>query len=282
MSANTDIAELARVVAADTHVLVRPGRAEHTVVLLHGIGSRAGSFSEMMLAWPQGPRLVAWDAPGYGNSKPLADAWPRADEYAMRLAAVCDFLGARRVHVAGHSLGCLMAGAFGRHYAGNTGRVAFLSPALGYQAPANSALPAAQQERITALETLGGAAFAKLRAARLVGDAVGRPALVERVEASMATVTLPGYAQAVRMLASGDLLRDAREMLAPACVVSGTRDVITPPGNAETLFDALRSREAGRGAGDTLHMLANAGHALTLEATADVLRQLTLFFAEAP
>ena len=281
MITDTEIAGLTRSVVADTHVLVRPGRAERTIMLLHGIGSRAGSFMDVMLAWPQGPRLVAWDAPGYGHSKVLADEWPQAADYAARLAAVCEALDVRRVDVIGHSLGCLVAGAFGHRYQNKAGRMVFLSPALGYRV-VPGALPAALQARITELEMLGGAAFAKLRAARLVGDAVHRPEIVAHVEANMASATLPGYAQAVRMLASGDLLADARHVLAPACIISGTADVITPPSNAETLFDVLRTRDAARGAGDRLHMVANAGHALTLEATAEVLRHLTDFFAEAP
>ena len=32
-------------------------------------------------------RVIAWNAPGYGASAPLAADWPSADDYARALAA---------------------------------------------------------------------------------------------------------------------------------------------------------------------------------------------------
>src|SRR5262245_46878990 len=58
------------------------------VVLLHGIGSGAGSWLEVALALAPSARVIAWDAPGYGASTPLAPARPRAADYAARLNAL--------------------------------------------------------------------------------------------------------------------------------------------------------------------------------------------------
>jgi pimeloyl-ACP methyl ester carboxylesterase len=58
-------------------------------------------------------RVLAWDAPGYGNSAPLAPmAMPGAADYAERLWAWLDALGpqaAAPLVLVGHSLGALMA-----------------------------------------------------------------------------------------------------------------------------------------------------------------------------
>ena len=44
-----------------------------TVLLLHGIGSNASSFAALATAMPASINVIAWDAPGYGDSAPLAD-----------------------------------------------------------------------------------------------------------------------------------------------------------------------------------------------------------------
>lgn len=77
----------------------------------------------------------------------------------------------------------------------------------------------------------------------------------------MAEVRLPGYAQAVRMLASGRLLDDAEKLAVPTHVVVGERDAVTPPENAERLFGHLSAATAG-----TLSIVPDAGHALSVEA----------------
>jgi len=274
-----DITGLEPANIAGTELLVRSGEKAHTIVLLHGIGSRAASFADLMRAWPVGPRLVAWDMPGYGGSQPLAEHWPRAYHYAKQLSQVRAGLGVDRIHVVGHSLGCLIAGAFGSLCPGEFGKITFLSPALGYRADASQPLPAAQQQRIDDFTRLGAAAFAKARAARLVHDAAKHPEIVAKVAAAMATIAPEPYAQAVRLLAGGDLLASARALMPIACVVSGAEDVITPPDNAAKLFEALRARSGQIGSADIIRMVPDAGHAIYLEQPGLVLRHLTTFFA---
>ena len=73
------------------------GAAVPTHVLLHGIGSASGSW-QAQLDWAQDRSdvgLLAWDAPGYGSSSPVAPAQPQAEDYAQRLWSWLDGLGER-------------------------------------------------------------------------------------------------------------------------------------------------------------------------------------------
>lgn len=63
----------------------RKGHSELEVVLLHGIGSNALSFKSLIKELPDSWRLIAWNAPGYGNSEPLKPDWPIAEDYALAL-----------------------------------------------------------------------------------------------------------------------------------------------------------------------------------------------------
>ena len=63
-----------------------------TLVFLHGIGSSSESFAPLFEAFPKGPRLIAWNAPGYSTSKLLAKATPTASDYAEALEQFFDKL----------------------------------------------------------------------------------------------------------------------------------------------------------------------------------------------
>ena len=89
----------------------RPGSGP-SLVLLHGIGSNADSFAELLPLLPPDRQVVAWNAPGYGASAPLGPDWPVAADYADALEAFLDRLGLDRVTLVGHSLGTLMGAAF--------------------------------------------------------------------------------------------------------------------------------------------------------------------------
>src|ERR1700728_5429071 len=119
--------------ARGIHYLRRAGNgATRTLVLLHGIGSNAGSFAALMTALPETVDAIAWDAPGYGQSEPLAITIPSPRDYADMLAKFLDALELSSVALAGHSLGALFAASFAKYYPDRVSALALISPALGY------------------------------------------------------------------------------------------------------------------------------------------------------
>lgn len=259
MERQETVAGLERGLTAGIGFLRRAGDAPGpTLVLLHGIGSNAASFAALAEALPASINVIAWDAPGYGDSAPIAVDMPTPRHYAEALEGFLDALGAPRIALAGHSLGALFAGSFAVHYPDRVSSLALLSPALGYGVEAGGNLPAGVQARIDEINELGPAEFARKRAARLVGDAKARPDIVAAVERAMASVHPRGYIQAVHALGAGRLLADAGLIGARTLVAVGARDQITPPANAGELYAALPHATG-------LHIIANAGHALPQE-----------------
>jgi pimeloyl-ACP methyl ester carboxylesterase len=231
------------------------------VVLLHGIGSNAHSFVPLTQALAGRCPSLAWDAPGYGESQPLPPAWPDASDYAAALSRLLAGLGISRCVLVGHSLGALIAGRFALLFQRRVAALALISPARGYGVEPGSALPAPVAERIDQLDQLGAPQFAAARAPGLLADPAGRPDVLQAVERSMAQVRRPGYDQAARLLAGGNLIDDARRIDVPCLVLVGAQDRVTPPANVRRVFDALRGpprRHAYR-------EIAGAGHALCQE-----------------
>jgi pimeloyl-ACP methyl ester carboxylesterase len=228
------------------------------LVLLHGIGSAARSFDRVIAAFAPHFRVVAWDAPGYGESTDLPMGHPTAGDYADALAGCLDEVGVRSCHLLGHSLGCLMAARFA---ATRPDRV--LSLTLCSVATGHASLPADERQkmldqRIGDVAALGPQGMAQQRAPRLLGPAALPDALGRLID-TMASVRPHGYGQAARMLSTADVKADVRRLRAdlPGQVIYGDADIITPP--------ARNQEVAAVWPGAAVHVIPGAGHALYLE-----------------
>ncbi len=263
---------LIRETIAGLSVLRRPG--EVRLVLLHGIGSDAETWAPLLHALDPAIDALAWDAPGYGTSAPLANPFPTPDDYADRLAALLDALGWDRVALAGHSLGCLFAARFALRHPGRVGALALLSPALGYGVAPGERLPPQVQARIDDLDALGPHEFAAKRAARLVHRPDDRPDIVAGVQRAMAAVHPGPYAQAVRALGAGTLLDDAGQLRMAVHIAIGAEDVVTPPDNARAVHAVLAHP-------GPLELVPDCGHALPQQAPARIAAFLAAMTQEA-
>ncbi|WP_077002485.1 alpha/beta fold hydrolase [Variovorax sp. KK3] len=256
-------------VAGGAHVSVRECGTGPALVCLHGIGSGSASWLDTALLLADEVRVIAWDAPGYGESTPLVPASPKAVHYAERLGALLDALGIDRCVLVGHSLGALTAVAAARPgppLASRIAKLVLISPAAGYGAPGREEAQArARAERLESLEQLGIAGMAAKRSARLVSEHASDTAR-QWVRWNMARLNEGGYRQAIELLCNGDLLADLPPAM-PVRVACGALDVVTTP---------EQCGEVARQCGVPLELLPRAGHASYVEqpaAVAALLRQ---------
>lgn len=233
-----------------------------TLVFLHGIGSSAESFVDLFDHLPGAYRALAWNAPGYGGSAPLAADWPVAGDYAEALSRFLDAAGVQRAVLIGHSLGTLMAGAFARTSPDRVAHLVLAASACGYRIAPGAALPDGVGARIDDLARLGPTEFARTRAARLVFEPEENTETLARVTREMGRVDPKGYAQAVRMLASGDLEATLREVRVPCDFIIGAEDIVTPE---EQTTRAAAARASAGGPAPRVESIARAGHAVYLQ-----------------
>ena len=235
------------------------------IVCLHGIGSGAASWLDTAALLAPQARLIAWDAPGYGTSTPLASAAPGAADYAMRLGELLDALATDSCMLVGHSLGAITAASAARTDA-RIRRLVLVSPAIGYGAPERiDTRGKVRAERLATLDDLGIAGMAAKRAGRLVSEGASEHAR-QWVRWNMARLNDHGYRQAVELLCNADLLADLPPPM-PVRVACGALDVVTPPAACE---------EVARRCGVPLELVDDAGHAGYVEqpqAVAALLRE---------
>ena len=85
------------------------------LVMLHGAPSDSRIWQWMLPDLSRDHTVVAWDAPGFGESSDIDDDW-RATRFADALAAFIAALDLERPHLVGHSFGTMVAlSTFQRH-----------------------------------------------------------------------------------------------------------------------------------------------------------------------
>ena len=141
--------------AAGLSYIACDGSGGLPVVMLHGIGSNAQSFVPLMLVLDGSHPTLAWNAPGYGESQPLAVDWPDAGDYATALDRLLAHLDVSRCILVGHSLGTLIAARFALVSPSRVAALVLISPALGYGTGKGAALPPAVADRLAELDRLG-------------------------------------------------------------------------------------------------------------------------------
>ncbi|MEM1388790.1 MAG: alpha/beta hydrolase [Pseudomonadota bacterium] len=82
--------------------------AGQPVVMLHGIGSDAAAFADLMAALPDA-RCIAWSMPGYDASPALSSDPPTFAALSVALSRFLEALAMPRVHLVGHSIGGMLA-----------------------------------------------------------------------------------------------------------------------------------------------------------------------------
>ena len=228
----------------------REAGAGQALVLLHGIGSSSASWL-FQLEGLNGCRLIAWDAPGYGESDFLKSREPRVFEYADALHAFLERLLLKDVVLVGNSLGCLMAAAYAAAHPERVRSMLLLGPAAGHGGDKKKL-----EERLKQLDDLGPEGLAEKRSPTLVA-ASSPPIALELVRWSQRRIRPDGYRQAAHCLANGRLADDARQFRKKVLVACGTEDIITPEAGCKAIAAAFPKAE--------YRSLAGLGHAPHVE-----------------
>jgi pimeloyl-ACP methyl ester carboxylesterase len=219
--------ELRQIKAGGRTLAYRAAGQGPVLMLLHGVGSGSASWHAQFTNMSSRFRIVAWDAPGYGESDALPMPDPSAADYADALRDLCTALGVARMNLIAHSLGALIAAAFCCRHPGLVARLVLANPAAGYGAATDDVRQTRIEGRLVDMRQLGPSGLAAKRAAALLSP-LARPETVEAVRTIMSALRPDGYAQAVRMLGVANILADAPSIAVPTLVLGSTQDTVTP------------------------------------------------------
>ena len=240
-------------------ITYRAAGARHSpaIMLLHGMGSSSAGHRAQLAALTKNHRVIAWDAPGYGQSSPFAIGAPTATDYADALADLMSALGITRATVVGSSWGSVIATTFAARYPLATRALVLSAPnvARGHLSGA---------ERDAAREALMRNAAAQSPEARAaVVNALLAPSASAQVRTLVSrlrdAVTPTGWEHAVDMLFSTHTPSVVASIQVPISVIVGTLDRLAPvEDHARPIHEAARH--------STLSVLEEIGHMPKLEA----------------
>ena len=232
------------------------GRDSPALVLLHGIGSTSAGWRLQFGPLGRSFRVIAWDAPGYGHSTPLAGEAPEPETYARALAGLLDALGVGKALIGSNSWGTPTAITFARLYPARATALVLGGPTAGLGGLAPEERDQRVRDRTERIRNLGPDRMRQEDAGRLV--APGASAELLGWIRSASGVTVEGYSQAARMMGRIDCVRDIAALDCPIVVVSGEKDIVTPP-------EANSKRLAAAAKRGTLEMIPDCGHLPHLE-----------------
>jgi pimeloyl-ACP methyl ester carboxylesterase len=228
------------------------------IMLLHGIGSSSAGYRAQLAGLNTRCRVIAWNAPGFGASTPLAEEAPDVSQYARILALLLEALQIQRLAaLVGSSWGSVIAMAFAERYPKKLDSLALSAPNTARGRLTGIA-------RAEALELLIAAGNAnqpidrKTNADRLLpGDAPQQ--VRDLVELLRDAVTPIGWRQAAHMLFSVHTPSIIGQIRCPIEMMVGSQDTVAP---IDKHADSLRAIAPSI----PLHLFEGCGHMLKLEA----------------
>lgn len=228
------------------------------LVLLHGAVCDSRVWRVELESFADAFTVVAWDAPGCGESSDAPEGFTMAD-YADCLAAFLGAVGMTPAHVLGHSWGSTLALAL---YGRAPSIVRSLVLVGGYAGWAGSLPPEEVERRLRfALEVadLPPGTFEPTSMPGLFSEAM--PADRARELAGIMSEIRPAATRTMaRALAAADLRASLPDVAVPTLVLVGDADLRSPPSVAEELHRAVP--------GSTLRVLPGVGHECILESPA--------------
>ncbi len=241
------------------HVVDGPPDAP-VLVLLGSLGSDL-SVWEPQAALARTLRVVRPDLRGHGASPVPAGPY-RVEDLADDVVALLDRLGVGAAHVAGISLGGMVAQAVAVRAPGRVRSLSLLCTS------AHTADPLPWHERAATVRRDGPGALAPTVVARWLTPpwAKEHPEVPERLRAMVAATPAEGYAGCCEAVAGLDLTAQLPAVRAPALVVSAAQDASLPAEHQRLVADLLP--------GARLVVLEGVAHLASVERADDVTRLL--------
>jgi 3-oxoadipate enol-lactonase len=223
------------------------------LVLTHGLGNDLRFWDDVEKPLAEHHRLLRWDVRGFGASdKPPGPYGTQL--LAADLAALLDALGLERVHLAGLSMGGVVAQRFALDFGHRVRSLILISTSseVGERAVRSWQRLADRVEREGFDERTADASpsFSAAFAAR-------HPARVRALSEQVRDNDPAAYAAAARAVSEYNWTADLSRVAAPTLILQGLADRLTPPGGSVRMQRALpRAR---------LLLVADTGHFLPLE-----------------
>jgi pimeloyl-ACP methyl ester carboxylesterase len=196
-----------------------------TIVFLHGLLGSSKSWAFQFDRLSRDYRVIAWDAPGYGQSELVSAS---IDAFVEALRALIAHIGRPKVSLVGHSMGGAVAARFAATFPEQVSRLVLSCSHAGYGDPETAPMSAKFEDRMRELNEIGPVAYGVNRARGLLPGSVS--ACVFDYAAEIASETHPeALRRATRMLQCADNRPLLPKLKMPVLALTGEMDTDVQP-----------------------------------------------------
>lgn len=195
------------------------------IVFLHGLLGSSKSWAYQFAHFATKYRVVAWDAPGFGQSAMVPVS---IDSYAEALREFLVSIGQPTANLVGHSMGGTVATRFAAKHPDMVSRLVLSCSHPGYGDPETAPMSEKFESRMRELKEIGRVAYGLKRA----GDLLPEPRVpsVLSYAAEVASEVDPeGLRRATRMLQLADNRPLLPTLKMPVMVLTGGIDTVVQP-----------------------------------------------------
>jgi 3-oxoadipate enol-lactonase len=225
-----------------------PGAAP--LVLLHSLGTSGAIFDPIMPALAARFNVIRPDLRGHGLSAVTPGPYSMS-LFAEDLAALFDHFKIGEAHVAGVSIGGLIAQAFATHAPGRVASLILIDTALSIPPPQS------WRDRAALVRADGIATIETAVIARWVTEAFLADPQTDGLRAMLRQTAVEGYAASCEAIAAADFTQSSARLAVPTLVVVGAQDQSTPVAAAQALARTIQ--------GASLTIIQDAAHIPTVQ-----------------
>ena len=237
------------------------------LLMLHSLGTDLRVWDAQAGALAGSFRVIRPDMRGHGLTGTTPGPYS-IEALAGDALAVLDALDVRRAHVAGLSIGGMIAQSLAAQAPERVASLLLTDTAMALPPPAF------WLERAALVRAQGIAAIADAVMARWVTPGILNSPPAQGLRTMLLRTSAEGYAAAAEAIAAADLRAPTSGLRLPALVLVGAQDTATPPETALALAQAIP--------GARLEVIAGAAHIPTDEQADAVTAALRRFLTPAP
>ncbi|WP_159010779.1 alpha/beta hydrolase [Bradyrhizobium sp. S69] len=207
------------------HLSFRSRGDGETILFLHGLLGSSKSWAFQFDRLSRDYCVVAWDAPGYGQSDMVSAS---IEAFVEALREFVTKIGQPKVSLVGHSMGGTVAACFAATFPELVSRLVLSCSHAGYGDPETAPMSAKFERRMREFNEIGHAAYGLNRARDILPDSV--PACVFDYAAKIASETNPeGLRRATRMLQRANNRPLLPKLKIPTLILTGEMDTDVHP-----------------------------------------------------
>jgi pimeloyl-ACP methyl ester carboxylesterase len=241
------------------------------VVLIHGVGARLENWDGVAEILAKHFMVLRYDLRGHGQSTRVPGPYS-LPLFADDLRALLDHVGIGKAHIAGHSLGAMVAQMFTLRHGERVDRLALLSGVAGRTEEERERVAA----RIDLIRSGDAGEHFRRSVSRWFSDVfiAANPERIAAYAARNAENDPDCYAAAYRVLALEDLDGELEAISALTLIATGQHDLGSNPRMSELMHRRIK--------GSTLRILPGLKHSILIEAPQVVARMFVPFFRAEP